>query len=187
MSVAAVAGTRWRFRDYQGVSTATFSPCMLHRYELRRVWKPKARVMVFVGLNPSTADENTDDPTIRRILGFADDWGFGTLVMLNAFAFRSTDPKALHARAARGREVIGPDNDEAIRSTFEEHRGTKLVMGWGAHGTLLERGRDVARMALAVHGRPECFGLTQNGQPKHPLYLAATTRPVRFTTRMTTS
>jgi len=138
--------------------------------------------MVFVGLNPSTADENTDDPTIRRILGFADDWGFGTLVMLNAFAYRSTDPKALHDRAARGREVIGRDNDETILRTFEEHRRTKLVMGWGANGTLLDRGSAIARTALSVHRRPECFGLTQNGQPKHPLYLAASTRPTRFAT-----
>lgn len=180
MSRAVVSGTGWRFRDHDGVSTATFSPCGLFRYELRRVWKPRKRVMVFVGLNPSTADENTDDPTIRRILGFADDWGFGTLVMLNAFAFRSTDPKALHVRAARRREIVGRENDETIRRTFAEHRGTRLVMGWGANGTLLERGRDVARVALSVHRRPECFGLTQNGQPKHPLYLAATTRPMRY-------
>jgi hypothetical protein len=53
-------------------------------------------------------------------------------------------------------------------------------MGWGANGTLLERGRDLARLALSVHRRPECFGLTQNGEPKHPLYLAASTRPVRY-------
>lgn len=184
---AVVRGKGWRFRGYEGSSTATFSPCGLHRYELLRVWKPRARVMVFVGLNPSTADENTDDPTIRRILGFADDWGFGTLVMLNVFAFRSTDPRALHVRAGRREEIIGPGNDEAIRRTFEEHTRTKLVMGWGANGTLLERGQDVARVALAVHRRPECFGLTQNGQPKHPLYLASTTRPVRFTSRMATA
>jgi hypothetical protein len=178
-----VNGTGWRFRAYEGTSTATFSPCGLYRYELRRIWKPRAKVMVFVGLNPSTADENTDDPTIRRILGFADDWGFGTLVMLNAFAFRSTDPKALHVRAARLREIVGPANDETIRRTFEEHRRTKLVMGWGAHGTLLDRGRDLSRLALDVHRRPECFGLTQNGQPKHPLYLAAKTTPVRYSPR----
>jgi hypothetical protein len=180
VSGAVVKGSGWRFRDHEGVSTATFSPCGLYRYELRRVWRPKARAMVFIGLNPSTADESTDDPTIRRILGFADDWGYGALVMLNAFAFRSTDPKALHARAARRREVIGPENDEIIRRTFEQHRRTRLVMGWGANGTLLERGRDLARLALSVHRRPECFGLTQNGEPKHPLYLAASTRPVRY-------
>ena len=140
--------------------------------------------MVFVGLNPSTADESTDDPTIRRILGFADDWGFGTLVMLNVFAFRSTDPKALHERAARTpgpkSEVIGPENDATIRSTFERHRRDKLVIGWGAHGVLLERGRDVAAMAISLHARPECLGLTQSGEPKHPLYLAASTKAMRY-------
>jgi hypothetical protein len=170
----------WRFRGYEGLSSAAFSPCGLYRYELRRVWKPKARAMVFVGLNPSTADESTDDPTIRRILGFADDWGFGTLVMLNAFAFRSTDPKALHVRASRRREVIGRENDATIERTFARHRADKLVMGWGANGTLLERGRSVAAIAMSVHRRPECFGLTQNGQPKHPLYLAATTKAKRY-------
>ncbi|MDB4935170.1 MAG: hypothetical protein JWP87_2142 [Labilithrix sp.] len=176
----SVTGKGWRFRDHDGVSSATFSPCGQFRYELRRVWKPKARAMVFVGLNPSTADESTDDPTIRRILGFADDWGFGTLVMLNAFAYRSTDPKALHTRASCSREVIGPENDPTMRRTFETHRRDKLVIGWGAHGILLERGRDVASIALSVHSRPECFGLTQNGQPKHPLYLAASTKAQRY-------
>jgi hypothetical protein len=180
LAAKATTGTGWRFRDYEGSCSATFSPCRTYRYELRRTWKPRARVMVFVGLNPSTADERTEDPTIRRILGFADDWGFGTLVMLNVFAFRSTDPKVLHARAARRHEVVGPDNDATIRQTFEAHRKGKLVIGWGANGTLLERGREVAAIALAIHRRPECFGLTANGQPKHPLYLAASTKPTRY-------
>lgn len=178
--VSGVSGTGWSFRGHEGVSTAKFSPCGLYRYELRRIWKAKRRTMVFVGLNPSTADESTDDPTIRRILGFADDWGFGTLVMLNAFAFRSTDPKALHLRAARRREVVGLDNDATIAETFAAHRGGKLVVGWGAHGTLLERGRRIGEMACAIHGRPQCLGRTESGEPKHPLYLAASTRPVRY-------
>lgn len=180
MRVKQTSGSGWSFRGHEGVSTATFSRCGLYRYELRRVWRPEKRTMVFVGLNPSTADESTDDPTIRRILGFADDWGYGTLVMLNVFAFRSTDPKALHDRAARRREVIGPENDATIRSTFAAHRRDKLVIGWGAHGLLLDRGRDVAAMASSLHARPECLGLTQSGQPKHPLYLAASTKPVRY-------
>ena len=178
--VTDVLGTGWRFRGNEGVSTAKFSPCGVYRYELRREWNAKRRTMVFVGLNPSTADENKDDPTIRRILGFADDWGFGTLVMLNVFAFRSTDPKALHVRAARRREVVGPDNDATIAQAFEANRNGKLVVGWGMHGTLLERGRRVAEMARAIHGRPQCLGRTESGEPKHPLYLAATTRPVRY-------
>ena len=178
--MSEVAGAGWRFRDHEGASTATFSRCGLYRYELRRVWRPGMRTMVFVGLNPSTADESTDDPTIRRILGFADDWGFGTLVMLNAFAFRSTDPKALHARAARGREVVGPQNDATLARTFEAHRDGKLVVGWGAHGVLLERGRRVGELACAIHGRPQCLGRTGSGEPKHPLYLARTTRAIRY-------
>lgn len=133
------------------------------------------------GLNPSTADQHADDPTIRRILGFADDWGFGTLVMLNAFALRSTDPKALASMVARRRDPVGPDNDATIERVLTEHRRDKLVIGWGAHGTLLARGRDLAARALALHGRPECFGLTASGQPRHPLYLAATTLPERYT------
>jgi hypothetical protein len=175
-----VRGTGWSFRGHEGLSTAKFSPCGLYRYELRREWKQKGRTMVFVGLNPSTADQNKDDPTIRRILGFADDWGFGTLVMLNVFAFRSTDPKALHLRAASRREVVGPENDATIARAFEANRKGKLVVGWGAHGLLLERGRRVAEMARAIHGRPQCLGRTESGEPKHPLYLKATTLPVRY-------
>jgi hypothetical protein len=178
--VPDVVGIGWRFRGHEGISTARFSPCGLYRYALRREWNTKRGTMVFVGLNPSTADESTDDPTIRRILGFADDWGYGSLVMLNAFAFRSTDPKALHTRAARRREVVGPDNDATIAQVFTEHRKTRLVVGWGAHGILLERGRHVAEMARAIHGRPQCLGRTESGEPKHPLYLAASTRPIRY-------
>jgi hypothetical protein len=180
LASCSALGTGWSFRGHEGVSTATFSSCGLYRYELRRVWKSKERTMVFVGLNPSTADESTDDPTIRRILGFADDWGFGTLVMLNAFAFRATDPKALHVRAACGHEVIGAGNDAAIARAFETNRAGKLVVGWGMHGALLDRGGHVAEMARTLHGRPQCLGTTGSGQPKHPLYLAASTRAVRY-------
>jgi hypothetical protein len=175
-----VEGVGWTFRGHSGTSSATFSGCGKYRYDLRRVWKPGKRVMVFVGLNPSTADQHRDDPTIRRILGFADDWGFGTLLMLNAFAYRSTDPKALASMIARRRDPVGPDNDAVIERVFVEHRADKLVVGWGAHGTLLERGAHLRSRALVLHGRPECFGLTGNGQPKHPLYLAASTRPKRY-------
>lgn len=181
VALRRVEGVGWSFRGHDGVSSATFSRCGEYRYDLRRVWKPGKRVMVFVGLNPSTADQHTDDPTIRRILGFADDWGFGTLVMLNAFAYRSTDPKGLAAMIARRRDPVGCDNDATIERVFEEHRRDKLVLGWGAHGALIERGRHLGARALALHGRPQCFGLTGNGQPKHPLYLAASTRPKRYT------
>lgn len=176
-----VEGAGWTFRGQRGLSSATFSPCGKYRYDLRRVWRPGKRVMVFVGLNPSTADQSTDDPTIRRILGFADDWGYGALVMLNAFAYRSTDPKALASMIARRRDPVGAENDATIERVFAEHHADRLVIGWGAHGVLLGRGRHLAERALALHGRPQCFGLTGNGQPKHPLYLAASTRPRRYT------
>jgi hypothetical protein len=89
--------------------SAVFSPDETWRYELRRVWDPTRPSMAFVGLNPSTADARHDDPTVRRCINFAKRWGFGGLIMLNAFAFRAADPREMMAAA----DPVGPDNDSA--------------------------------------------------------------------------
>lgn len=177
----------WIFRGREGVASAIFSPCAGYRYELRRTWRAGRGTLVFVGLNPSTADESVDDPTIRRILGYADDWGLGSLIMLNAFAWRSTDPKALPKLVDRGVDPIGADNDSTIERVFREHASDKLVIGWGRNASLLDRGRAVASMALRFHGRPECFGLTENRQPKHPLYLKSSLVPRLYADLVTPS
>lgn len=169
---------RWRFQELTGESSARFSPCEGYRYELARTWDVSKPRLTFVGLNPSTADAFQDDPTIRRIIGFARSWGCGALRMFNAFALRSTDPKGL----LDVDDPIGPENDSALREDFESARARneRVVLGWGNPGILDMRGAIVAGWAIAYHGEPECFGLTQNGQPKHPLYLPGTSKPVLY-------
>lgn len=152
---------------------ATFSPCRTWRFRLERRWSagPKA---AFILLNPSTADETKDDPTIRRCIGFAKAWGFGGLVLGNIFALRSTDPRGLYSHA----DPIGPGNDDALRGIARE--AEKVICGWGTHGALNGRGSfafDVMRQAGA---EPLALKVTAAGFPGHPLYIGADTIPRPF-------
>jgi hypothetical protein len=150
--------------------SAHFSPCRKYRYVLRRVWDLHKPIVMFVGLNPSTADEYADDATIRRCIGFAQTWGYGSLVMANLFAYRSTDPNVLSSVA----DPIGPRNDWWLSRL---HREVNIaVVAWGIHGTLFDRQDDVLKILPAAH----CLGLTKHGHPKHPLYLPASITPMPF-------
>ena len=159
-------------------SSADFSSCRQYRYSLSRVWNQDLPIIVFVGLNPSTADENVDDPTVRRCLGFARNWRYGGIVLVNLFAYRSTDPEVLR----KTHDPIGPSNDAFIVSCCRS--AARVVVAWGIHGAWLDRDLDV----LSLLSRPYCFGLTRSGAPKHPLYLAADTRlrPFRQSAGVTT-
>ena len=150
---------------------AEFSPCRTWRYVLRRQWAfgPK---LGFILLNPSTADETKNDPTIRRCIGFARGAGFGGLVLGNVFALRSTDPLALRSAS----DPVGPGNDEALRSIGLEAEG-RIVCGWGAHGAFRGRGAEVVRMLGELGIRPTALALTKAGEPKHPLYLKSDLKP----------
>ncbi len=118
-------------------------------------------------LNPSTADAERDDPTIRRCAGFARSWGFGGMTVVNLFALRATDP----ARLRRARDPVGRDNDRHIAAAAS---AGLVVVAWGVHGRLGERDRAV--LALLSGCRPGCLGTTRGGHPRHPLYLPAATR-----------
>lgn len=161
-------------RDAHVIGSATFSPCLRYRYTLSRTWDPGKMRIVFILLNPSTADAEQDDPTIRRCLGFARAWGCGRLDIINLFALRSTDPRLL-------REVddpIGPENDARIDQVAET--ATLIVCAWGVHGALHHRGRAVTER-LTTSGRAlHCFGLTKDHHPKHPLYLPSGLVPMPF-------
>lgn len=144
-------------------SSAVFSPDRMYRYELRREWGPGLRV-AFIGLNPSTADETLDDPTIRRCIGFAKRWGAGSLVMLNLFAFRATDPRAMKA----AHHPIGPENDKHI---VQATRYVDVaVAAWGVHGSYLARDEEVLKLMPVS---PGALGFTKAGYPRHPLYVRA--------------
>ena len=123
-------------------------------------------MIAFVGLNPSTADESIDDQTIRRCKGFAKEWGFDGMYMLNAYAFRATDPRDMKAAD----DPVGPDTDDWLR--YYGANSIEVVACWGVH---CEPSRESA-VCKAI-GRPiKCLGRTKDGRPKHPLYLRADTK-----------
>ena len=118
---------------------------------------------MFIGLNPSTADETEDDPTIRRCIRFAKDWGFGGLCMTNLFAFRATDPKVMKVTKL----PVGPKNTKFLKDIGKS--AGVVVFAWGIHGVYLDC--DVVTAAFMKQGM--CLGKTKNGQPRHPLYIKA--------------
>lgn len=147
------------------VGQAYFDDERIYRYALSRVWDVKKPMMLFIGLNPSTADENALDPTLRRVIGFAMREGCGGLWMGNAFAFRATNPKNMMFAA----DPVGPDNDSWL---LDMARWCSLhVVGWGTHGNF--KGRDMRVRHLLSGFKLECLGVTKAGLPKHPLYLAS--------------
>jgi hypothetical protein len=146
-------------------STARFSADRVYRYALWRIWNRKKPYVMFIGLNPSTADETKNDPTVTRCVGYAKRWGYGALCMMNAFAFRSTDPKKLPEVA----DPVGEANDAWIWSLARH--ADKVVACWGAHGAYRSRGNLILEILDCYD--VYCFGKTKDGMPKHPLYLRA--------------
>ncbi|HEU4641266.1 MAG TPA: DUF1643 domain-containing protein [Gemmatimonadaceae bacterium] len=146
-------------------SGAIFSLCRRWRYALWRTWDDETKRVAFIGLNPSTADEHEDDPTIRRCAGFARAWGYGGLVMLNLFGWRATDPREMRAVV----DPVGPGNDAVLREYASNPEVALLVAAWGSDGGYLTRDRAV-RNLLAGHDL-FTLGLTKSGKPRHPLYL----------------
>lgn len=114
-------------------------------------------------LNPSTADAERNDPTVARCINYARSWGYDGLTVLNIFAYRSTDPKALY----EVQDPVGPWNDAAIKDAA---KGLDVCCAWGEHGNLFERGRQVAAMLRAIARRVGCLTVNKGGQPAHPLY-----------------
>ena len=143
---------------------ALFSPDGLYRYELRRIWDPARILVLFVMLNPSTANAQHDDPTIRRCLGFAREWGYGGLLVGNLFGLRATDPRMLQESA----DPVGPDNDFHLDALMA--KADLAVMAWGARGDL--KRVEVVKGLLRRHRMAACsLGTTKAGQPRHPLYV----------------
>lgn len=156
---------------------ARFSKCGLYRYTLARKWDPASESIAFIGLNPSTATEADDDPTIRRCIDFAQRWGYGGLIMLNLFAFRSTDPDGMKSAA----EPVGIENDYWIMAICQNAGAT--VAAWGVHGEHLNRDRVVVSQFRAKMIPLKCLGMTKDGLPRHPLYLNKRTELVAYSGR----
>jgi len=157
-------------------SAAAFSPCRTWRYRLERVWDPVLPRAAFILLNPSTADETLDDPTIRRCIGFAKSWGMGGLVLGNAFALRSTDPYALQTH----QDPVGPENNAHLAAIAAEAPDGVVVCGWGFHARLGQRGRAVIELLERAGARPHTLKLTKWGEPGHPLYLRKDLEPMPY-------
>lgn len=158
-----------------GAATAIFSPDREHRYLLTRTWEPTRPTVIFVMLNPSTADAFVLDRTVRRCAGFSQSWGAGRLIVANIFALRSTNPQGLYGHS----DPIGPLNDEVLAALAGTSR--TIVAAWGNHGALNGRGGAASRL-LVGQGRPEllCLGTTKRGFPRHPLFVPSLTIPSHF-------
>jgi hypothetical protein len=156
-------------------NAAGFSSCRRYRYWLTRTWDRRKGCLCWVLLNPSTADERRDDPTIRRCLGFGRSLGYGAVHVVNLFALCATRPKQLR----EADEPIGAENDRFIIRAARD--AGRVMAAWGCHGAY--RGRDQVVVALLARiGVPlACLGMTKAGRPRHPLYVPSDAQPVPFT------
>ena len=157
-------------------SGAEFDDTGVYRLRLWRTWDNgpgDVRYVCWVMLNPSTADHEINDQTIRKCIAFSKLWGFGGLEVVNVFALRSTDPKALYPH----HDPVGPLNDEAIVSSASG--AGRVIAAWGNHGAL--HGRSAQVRALLDGYDVECLRWTKEGQPKHPLYIPYSVEPIPFT------
>ena len=155
-----------------------FSPDRVYRYTLLHSWRglldTEDRIACWIALNPSTADENQLDPTLRRIRGYSMRWGYNGFMMLNAFGFRATDPREMEAAA----DPVGPDNDKWL--LYETAKADRVFCCWGTHAKL---GGRQAHLLELLKDRPLYYlRLTAGGFPSHPLYLPGDIEPVRWQT-----
>jgi hypothetical protein len=151
-------------------SGAIFSGDRIYRYLLWRKWSDSLPLILFVGLNPSTADETQNDPTIRRCKAFAMKWGGGGVIIANLFAFRATFPDDLRAAV----QPVGEENNSWIQIGSES--ASRTIACWGNNGSYLKRSAVVFPLLL----RPEYLRITKAGQPSHPLYLPGSLKPCSY-------
>jgi hypothetical protein len=162
-------------------SKAQFSKCQRYRTMIQQIWGEgkgfhNARLVLWIMLNPSTADHRDLDPTLRRCMSFSKAWGYDGMTICNLFALRATDPRELLTATDR----VGPRNNEAIlRAAMEAER---IVVAWGAHSTAVQRANAVVK-ALTLFGPLYCLGTTKSGAPKHPLYVKGGTELEEFNGR----
>lgn len=152
---------------------ATMSECGTYRYRLWRKWGCGSPLL-FVMLNPSTADGLVDDATIRRCVGFAQREGFGELEVVNLYAYRATNPADLR----RAGYPVGSENDEHIRAAVRD--SAAVCLAWGANVRGLARPGEVLALLSEMGVRPQCLRVTRGGHPQHPLMLPSSCRLMPF-------
>ena len=169
------------------ITDARFSPCGRYRWWLQRCWDCERPPLLFVGLNPSRADADRDDPTLRRLQDFARSWGYGRLEVLNLFARISPSPSVLR----RSSEPVGAENDLWLQERVLALASVSgaLWLGWGNGGAWCGRDQQVLSQLACWARVPGAaaftvpwlsLGLTAAGQPRHPLYVPGDARPVRL-------
>ena len=151
-------------------SDANLSECRQYRYALWRTWDESKPYAMFIGLNPSTADEKEDDPTITRCINFAKTWGYGGLCMANLFAYRSSDPSNLRST----QEPIGLENDAWLKKLAKE--AGVIVAAWGNDGAYLGRSKLVSSNISNL----KCLKINKTGEPAHPLYQPSSATLIEF-------
>lgn len=149
---------------------AAFSKCGRYRYAVWRSWDPGLGSVLFIGLNPSTADASKDDPTLIRCVHFAQSWGFGSVSIVNLFAYRTTNPKGL----LKVKNPVGPKNDIWIRKLVTQ--SDIVIAAWGNAGSIRDRSKFVLDLIPVLH----CLKVNRSGEPSHPLYLPQICRPIPF-------
>ncbi|WP_320676386.1 DUF1643 domain-containing protein [Prochlorococcus sp. MIT 1300] len=162
------------------ISKASFSNCGHYRWVLKRSWDNRKKKIIFVGLNPSKADASKEDPTLRRLIGFSDSWGYGCLVVVNLFGRVSSSPLSLR----QCKDPIGLENDQYLTRLIKKWSSSAkwdLWLGWGEGGTWRGRHFDLIdliasymqeRICSVPYGLgPMALGLTAKGHPRHPLYI----------------
>lgn len=151
-------------------SSALFSSDRIYRYELWRIWDELLPYCMFIGLNPSTADETKDDNTVRRCILYSQKWGYGALCMTNIFAFRETDPKIM----MNYKEPIGPENNNTLKKLSE--KAGIIIAAWGKYGNYLNRQKEIINLIPDLY----CLKKNKDGSPSHPLYLKKDLIPFKF-------
>jgi hypothetical protein len=145
-----------------------------YRYSLWREWDQDKLKLVFIMLNPSKADENIDDPTLRRCINFANSWGYGSLMVVNLFAYRSATPLDLRQVS----DPVGIANDRYLKKAIKS--AAQVLVAWGNNGKLMQRDRLVLELLSKHNIQPHCLGITQGGHPRHPLYTKCCTKPIDY-------
>lgn len=149
-------------------NTASLSRCRCYRFALWRTWDEGLPYAMFIGLNPSIADETIDDPTLVRCMNFARAWGYGGVCMANLFAFRATDPRTMKA----AEDPVGRRNNHWLKKLAAD--AGIVVAAWGNDGTYLNRAERVKALVPDLY----CLKINRTGQPAHPLYQPAIRKPV---------
>ncbi len=155
-------------------SVAIYSDCENYRYSLTRTWDETGKRVLFVMLNPSTATEVQNDPTVERCERRARTLGYGAFCVCNIFAYRATDPKVMRAQA----DPTGPANDAAIIDASDW--ADDIICAWGTHGEHLQRGPEMERILRAQPKPLTHLGLSKAGHPKHPLYIGYKVQPMMW-------